>query len=660
MKTRCFLLPVILIAAIFYKAVYIFIYLKYVPYAREPFIDGLDFVQKAHVIITEGMLHPSLVQKPPLYPLFLAAYFLIFDSLVPLMVIQAVMGLFSAYIAYLIGRELEGERTGLAAAFISAFYFPYVFYEVKPLATALVIFLSHMFIFVVVKFKKVASRFSAGVILGLLITLNPNLILFAPAGFFWFLFKDDGKFYSRIKISLLFSSGLFIIVIPFAVQNTVATGEIIPFSSNGGITFYHGNNPGSDGLASMGILSGDLHCMHAEAEYIAEEETGRPMSLKKVDRFWYLKGFDFIRSLGLPGFLAHLSKKLLISLNNYEFSNAYSFNVEKKSLPFVIPGIPTFLILAMSAVGFICMKREEKWLLLFFGLTTFLTMLIFYSGTRYRLPAFPVLIIFAASASAGFRGIWEKRRWCFAAGVILLAVSVYPVSFALGKEAARDFYQNSLNLVKLGNYEKLSAVLNEFNPSENDRKTRARIHWFSGLCLADDGQFTAAEQEFRNALDESPVFYPAYISLGRMHHKSGNIKEAISILETGYSVAPFFTETMRALCEVHLEAGNYEDAAFYIEKADLIEPCSFKNVYLHAKVYFHKKSYMQAEKLFRKSIIMDPSSEMPCFYLSVIYAQRGDWGKARAAYRKYIALSRNIENNDMLKKYLLKKRLEVF
>src|SRR5207247_9075357 len=77
---------------------------------------------------------------PPLYPLFLALTALAGKHYLLIVVPQALMGVATVLLAFLIGKEIFSSRTGLIASVITAFYPYYVMHDTALQETGMVTF----------------------------------------------------------------------------------------------------------------------------------------------------------------------------------------------------------------------------------------------------------------------------------------------------------------------------------------------------------------------------------------------------------------------------------------------------------------------------------------------------------------------------------------
>jgi len=79
---------------------------------------------------------------------------------------------------------------------------------------------------------------------GVTAALRPNFLLLLPALALGSCFaRPEIRWSRRIVEAVLFSVMFYLPILPIAWRNYAATGEWIPLSDNGGLTFYFGSNP---------------------------------------------------------------------------------------------------------------------------------------------------------------------------------------------------------------------------------------------------------------------------------------------------------------------------------------------------------------------------------------------------------------------------------
>jgi tetratricopeptide (TPR) repeat protein len=100
----------------------------------------------------------------------------------------------------------------------------------------------------------------------------------------------------------------------------------------------------------------------------------------------------------------------VLSLTNYEFPSNYFFSVEQYYVPVLrLLFMPFALILALAVLGIAVefRSRARGWPLYLLVLSTVAVLLIFYAGSRYRLPLVLPLAVFAG---AGAVRVYDRMR----------------------------------------------------------------------------------------------------------------------------------------------------------------------------------------------------------------------------------------------------------
>ena len=106
--------------------------------------DEANWDAQAKIYLHHGLLHPdSGTYRPPLYPLMVAAiYEVCGQNLLAVRLWQAFLGTITCALLFGIGRHLGGERCGLIAAALGAFYPIMVFFCSALMAETLLVLLT--------------------------------------------------------------------------------------------------------------------------------------------------------------------------------------------------------------------------------------------------------------------------------------------------------------------------------------------------------------------------------------------------------------------------------------------------------------------------------------------------------------------------------------
>jgi len=193
------------------------------------FSDFRNYEQAA-VSLVSGDGFGAQYQRPPIYPLFIAAhYFLFGPHFFPMRFTQAVLGALGSLLIFWIARQLLGERAGKFAGWISVFYPYYVFIAGLLYPTLLSTTLHLLALAALLKAQE--GRFAvwtaaSAACLALAALATPVSLAFLPFMLLWIL--AFSSFFLRQR---LISSGIALFVVflgllPWTYYNYQRTGQI--------------------------------------------------------------------------------------------------------------------------------------------------------------------------------------------------------------------------------------------------------------------------------------------------------------------------------------------------------------------------------------------------------------------------------------------------
>lgn len=323
---------------------------------------------------------------PPLYPLFLALIYSIFGhNYLAVRLIQAIIGALTCLIVYFIGEKIMNRWVGILSATITAVYPTLITYTGpgELMAENLFTFLLCLAVLSIIwAIRKGLSvrLILAGFILGLAILTKPMLFPFCGLLFFYFLFnKNIGSFKKRIVSYLLLIISFGIVLVPWILRNYALYQKFV-FTTQGGWSFWGGNNPLARGL------------------WVKETEIDPDFitSIKDLDeveqsKLCFKKGWEFLISSS-PFHLIKLMIKKFAALW-YFFTPDYMIDFGLL-IPFTLLGLIVFF------------KEKGRDVLLYYILLNSVVMaIIFYGSIRFRIPILPYLILFGAF---GLDWLWKR------------------------------------------------------------------------------------------------------------------------------------------------------------------------------------------------------------------------------------------------------------
>jgi 4-amino-4-deoxy-L-arabinose transferase-like glycosyltransferase len=375
--------------------------------------DGKGFV---------GLDGKPTAYRPPGYIFFLAGIYSLFgpnDFIARL--VNALLGVLTCWLTYILTIELFNKRTALIAALMIAI-FPSLIAWTNILATEnlfIPIVLSAMICFLkAVKLPKVrwSWLFLSGFLLGIGVLVRPatlilpgilvlTLILrkrfriFSPQGI-----RELGKY---LLIGSVISLLMLATVIPWSIRNSIVFGHFILVSTEGGITFLSGQNAFS--LTDEYSLDGPVF----------EQLNAEKLDEISYDQRAYQLAFQFIRQN--PWIEMRLIIHKFINFFKDDVSGI-SYNVLSSLTP-----IPDWLVVVLKglaqvyymfvmglALASIFLKRylKDRWYFIqfLFIVVWVVIHLAFYGKDRFRLPLAPAFVQFAA---VSVLALWDKRLVLF-------------------------------------------------------------------------------------------------------------------------------------------------------------------------------------------------------------------------------------------------------
>ncbi len=397
-----------------------------VSFHQRPLVsDEREYNQLAYNLATHGSYSydgTPTTYRPIGYPAFVAAIYTLKYS--PLMVkyLQALFDILTALFLYLILEGFESKTRILAAA-LWAFYPPAILYANFLMSETLFTFLlvAGLYLLTIIESRLPRFLLFVGIILGILVLIKPNFLLFLLAtGFLAQRLKFNRRQVGTVAI------GILLVTFPWLVRNYVRL-DTPSLSTNGGINLLIGNNPNTTGAYAINFPPEAIAGAANEVE---------------VDRM--ATGYAVRYILDEPGrFLLNGAKKIAHLLSSEGGLLVWSFHDDPETatiryagkyaaIPFeliILINLPYVLILLSGIVGFISLPRERIWwLMLLLFLSWIATHAITFGGSRFHFPLMPFLTLSAAPVLSNVRGVLGKlsaRSRLTAAVLILLCIAVW-------------------------------------------------------------------------------------------------------------------------------------------------------------------------------------------------------------------------------------------
>jgi Flp pilus assembly protein TadD len=507
------------------------------PTFSRPILDGALYVAWARGLATGAGEPAGAFYLAPLYPHLLAGFLSLFGEAPGLLyaVQQALLVAAGSLLALRFAPSI-GAPAGLFAALAVFLYHPLAFFASRPIGEPVALFLSALGVYLLGRRSLVAVPLS-GIAFGLATLARPNLLLLVVALTFAAML---GRRWQR---ALVLAAAVGVTLTPVTVRNFVASGHPILVSSNGGLTFFHGNGPGALGIFTPADgFSGSVAQQRDEATFLARSRTRQDLDAVDADRWW---GREAMRTrVSDPlGTLELVARRVLLVLDNYEHSLDDAPALDENPWRFAFPA-PFSLLLGLAAAGLVALGLAGTGGVAAWGpiLATAATPLVFYVSSRYRLPTVLFLCVPAGAGAAAIfgaaRGSPPRKRVATAALagllVAVLSLVVPSASLARTEEAAA-----------LANRASVFAEAHDLGRAQAEARRGLALDPSSvparynlAVVLAAGGRTSDAEALYREVLELDPSHAESAGNLSKLLVERGAAREAVPMLERALAARP--------------------------------------------------------------------------------------------------------------------------
>ncbi len=409
------------------------------PLAQLPTSDAAYYLDRASGLagVEADPLAAQSYHLPPLYPRILASLpGVVHGEFAAALLLQAAGGTLLLALTYILARRRISHSGAMLAAALTLFYGPLSFYETRLLGDSLAC-LALLAALVAAdalaaaahgqvaaasgpsgsKPRGVTARAALlGALLALAALLRPQALLLLPVLLLW-----AGTLPHRPWLACAVAAVL--VLLPSAMHNLRASGDVILVSDNGGVNLWLANTgPLTGTFGSDKEAFGDIASQADVARSIAEREAGHALSDGAVSGWFVRSTLSAIASR--PGlFLQRVLLRARALTESFETDIA-SFPETGRGLiaPLRLLALPFGVLLGLclgAAVLGARWRRAPRLPMLALGGMVVLTALLFFHYSRFRLPLIPLLAIGGAAAwdriRAGHTGL---ARGCAALAVV--------------------------------------------------------------------------------------------------------------------------------------------------------------------------------------------------------------------------------------------------
>jgi tetratricopeptide (TPR) repeat protein len=491
-----------------------------------PVVDEERYVAMARGL-TLGYVEPRAWFHPPGLVYALSLVFRAFgDGLLAPRIVQACVSSATCLLAFVVARRFFSPRVAIGAATVCAFHGLLIFesYELLPptwiAATAL---LALWLLDVARERRTVGTALAAGVSLGVSAVFAPTILPFAACAALWL---------RSPALALALVAGVAIPIAPVTAGNWQRSHEVVLVSSNGGLNFFLGNNADYD--ATLAIRPG-----HRWETLMDEPARAGIQGAAGASGYFTSKALAFFRDDPLAA-ATLFGRKLHLYFDGAELPRDTDIYAAREGSPLLSvlvsrgpPWLPDGLLVPLALLGaaFAWPRRRELFVLYAFAGLQAIVTAAFFVTARYRVPALPVLAMFACVGVGGILeglGAAGTPRAPLARSLAGLAALV--VACNLPTPESRVSYAAELDF-----YRGLASTRHERDPE-------GAIDFFRRSCARDPG-------------DARPWF-----ELGNTLAATHREREAVDAWSHAAADDPFDARPRRQTAVVLAKAGDLEGA----------------------------------------------------------------------------------------------------
>jgi tetratricopeptide (TPR) repeat protein len=544
--------------------------------------DPHFYLQWAMDIVRGNVLGSSVFYALPVYPYFLSlAYLLSGGEVFGLILIQTLLGSINCGLIYILGVKLFNNRVGISASIIACAYLMFIFYDRLLLPASLAIFSGLVLLFLLLRLRDNPSLkrwIGAGLALGLCSLIAASFSLLAVFILFWIIFEYSNKTLNkRLLYCISFILSFAFVIGGVSLRNYLVSGDRVLVTAHSGINFYVGNNPQASGLFQAPVYMRPTQSgLIEDAKVIAERLSARRLKPSEVSHFWVRRALAFAGRHPL-GYLRLLARKFILFWNGKEYIDEIEHSIyRQESRLFRWPNIGAPLIIPLAIGGILLSWSERKRLMpvYLFVISVLLGCVLFFINSRYRLQAFPYLIIFAAFFLCQ---LWERCKQKRYKELLFLA------GFFL-----------ALFLVTNIKVTRASAQLD------------STLHYNKGIYLSDQKRLQDAKREFQAALEINPVDFMSYFALGNVYFQMQDLTRAQASYEQSLAINPYFYKPHFNLGLTYEKMNDYEQAELELKKALALYPDDCAAHYNLGRIYQKKGLNDLALKEYQRALEIKP------------------------------------------------------
>lgn len=633
----------------------------------------------------EGMGSKPYFRAPLYYYLLAGLYKLCGPDIMVGRVAGCILGALTCYLIARLGVMLAGFGVGLLAGVIAAFYWPFVYFDAELLTVGLEVFLDVgllILLLVAARRSSLPLFFLGGLVWGLSAITRPNVLALAPVIIVWpwIAARMGQRPLRRLAAGGLACLGAALVVAPVTIRNYVVGGELVLIATNGGVNFYIGNNPESDGYTA--IVPGtrpDWWGGYVDTHRIPEQELGRKLTEGEVSRYWFSKASDWIRSepLAWAGLMLHKFRLFWSSIEMPNNRPIWFFVRQAQVSVLFWVGFPVVGCLGVAGLALLLPQWRTWFLPLAFLVVYMATVVLFLCAGRYRLPIVAVLILTTAAGLLRLVGLLRRRRlWALAVYLVLgglcaAALATTPSDRTAFRARSDGLAHHSVGLyyarptaerppdyakaiahlreairlrptfggarralaVSLLNLQRVDEAGREFARARAlaPHDTEVLFDYASFLGLS--GKYREAAEQYQALVARQPWHAEGHHRLGAALARLGRNAEAVRHLRTALEIQPDLHQARRALGSILAKQGELDEAIGHFEQMLETEPTNAPVLCELGTALLKRGHLERALACFQTAARQDPDLAPASLGLANALRKTGRYGEAIGVLR---------------------------
>lgn len=586
--------------------------------------------------------------RAPLYTWFLGIIYRLFGTgpWAP-RIVQAVIGALNCGLLFIVGRRAFNRAVGIIAGIAGAFYWTFAYFDGTLLSPVLIIFFNLLLIWGLLSAgarRRPLLWLANGVLLGLSAITRPDILLLAPAAAVWIVTLHRPVWKRAAGYAALLFCGCLLVILPITIRNYIVSGEPVLIATNGGVNFYIGNNPRSDGI-SAGIPGDPIELVAGHEAQVAraEEAVGRPLSAREVSSYYTRETLRYIAAQ--PGeALGRMAKKLVYFWTRYEIPNNQDiyFIVENYTPVTRFMPLGFWLVGPLGLLGLLLSLRRARELFpLWCTVCVYLAVsAAFFVNARFRVAAAAVLVVLAAYAAHWLYHTVRRRAAAplvFAVVVLLcgiLLVTTIPPGGDMLHAQAHAYA--GFALAKQGKYAEAERMITKSIELSNrsGRTVRPKTIHALGLVRRQLNDYAGAQTCYEQLLAMNPEDREARLALASVLERRGKIEAAIETFLPFLEQEPDNADVHLTVGKLLVRDGRMERGLRHLSKSAELEPDNVQALIDEAFHLVQQKRYDDSIALLRIGLVHKPDEPLILVPLVRLLAH----SEAPGARREAVAL----------------------